>query len=133
MQTRSEPWNASQLLSGGFFGKKGVLKVVAKQLSKTPVLESLFHKVAAGFKSATFLKKTPAQVLFNEYCEIFKNVYFLDHLRVLEKPHWQRNQPREQRNSSKPCKVRRLSFIFYCASSSWLILYSIIPTYSYSM
>ena len=32
-----------------------VPKDVAKLLLKTPVLESLFHKVAAGFNRATFL------------------------------------------------------------------------------
>ena len=47
-----------------FFGKKGVLKVVAKHLLKTPVLEHVFHKVAAGFKFATFLKRDSSTGVF---------------------------------------------------------------------
>ena len=38
-----------------FWTKVFVLKDVAKHLLKTPVLESLFHKVAADFNPATFL------------------------------------------------------------------------------
>ena len=47
-----------------FLVKKGLLKVVAKHLLKTPVLESLFHKVAAGFKSAVFLKRDSSKGIF---------------------------------------------------------------------
>ena len=36
---------------------------------KTPVLESLFNKVA-GLKACNFIKKTPTQVFS---CEIFEN------------------------------------------------------------
>ena len=46
--------------------------------SKTPVLESLFDKVAGAFRKEK--KVTPAQVLFFEYCKIFKNDFFIEHL-----------------------------------------------------
>ena len=36
------------------------------------MLESLFNK----------LKETPTQLVFCEYCEIFKNTYFEDHLQI---------------------------------------------------
>ena len=35
-----------------------------------------------AFRSATLLKKYPAQVLSCEYCEILKNTYFEEHLRM---------------------------------------------------
>ena len=60
---------------------------------KTPVLESLFNKVA-GLKACSFIKKTPTQVFSCEYCEIFKKPFFIEHLRwllllfeVIEKRH----------------------------------------------
>ena len=34
-----------------------------------------------GFRSATLLKETPTQMLSCEYCEIFKNNFFAEHLR----------------------------------------------------
>ena len=43
---------------------------------KTPVLESLFDKVAG-------LKVNTTQMFSCEYCEIFKNNYFIEHLRLL--------------------------------------------------
>ena len=42
---------------------------------KTPVLESLFNKVA-GLKTLT-------QVFSCEYCEILKNTFFIEHMRSL--------------------------------------------------
>ena len=55
------------------FFKVGVLKNFVTENfcnihSKTPVLESLFNKVA-GLKVCNFIKKS-------EYCEIFKNNFF---------------------------------------------------------
>ena len=41
---------------------------------KTPVLESLFNKVAA-LQPCNFIKGTPTQVFACEYCEIVKNTY----------------------------------------------------------
>ena len=58
---------------------------------KTPVPESLFNKVA-GLSPATLLKKrlcescnfiqkdTLAQVFSCEFCKIFKNTFFTEHL-----------------------------------------------------
>ena len=37
---------------------------------KTPVLEFLFHK------------KSPTQVFSYKYCEIFKNTYYEEHMRM---------------------------------------------------
>ena len=49
---------------------------------KTPVLESLFRKVA-GLKACKFIKKKAAtQVFSREHCEIFKNIYFEEDLRM---------------------------------------------------
>ena len=41
----------------------------------------LFDK-AAGPQPRFLLKKTPAQTFFCEFCEIFKNKIFIEHLRV---------------------------------------------------
>ena len=51
--------------------KKLFLKI-SQYWQESPVLESLFNK----------LKETPTQVVFCEYCEIFKNTYFEDHLQI---------------------------------------------------
>ena len=45
------------------------------------MLEFLFNKVA-GLQGCKFIKKTPTQVFSREYCEIFKNTYFEEHLRT---------------------------------------------------
>ena len=45
------------------------------------MLESLFNTVA-GFRPETLFKKeTLAQVLSCNFCEIFKNTFFTEHLR----------------------------------------------------
>ena len=45
-------------------------------VKKTPVLESLFNKVA-GLKTCIFIKiETPIQVCSCEYCEIFRESFF---------------------------------------------------------
>ena len=73
---------------------------------KTPVLESLFNKVA-GLKACSFIKKTPTQVFSCEYCEIFKKPFFIEHLRwllllfeVIEKRHG-------------PCLLTSTVFLFF--------------------
>ena len=52
---------------------------------KTLVPESLFKikLQALGLRPATLLKKTLTQVFFCEFCEIFKNNFFTEHLRWL--------------------------------------------------
>ena len=42
---------------------------------ETPVLESLFNKVA-GLNPTTLLKRDSKKVFSCEYCKIFKNTYF---------------------------------------------------------
>ena len=54
------------------FCKKSVLKS-QQNSQETPVLESLFNKVAGQ-------KETPTQVFSYEYCKIFTNTYFEEHL-----------------------------------------------------
>ena len=44
------------------------------------MLEPLFNKLA-GLKVCILIKKeTPMQMLFCEYCEIFKDKFFIEHL-----------------------------------------------------
>ena len=46
------------------------------------MLESLFSEVT-GLRAWNFiLKKTPTEVFSCEICEIFKNIYFEEHLRT---------------------------------------------------
>ena len=47
---------------------------------KISVLESLFNEVS-GFETCNCIKKvTPAKIFFCEFCEAFKNIYFLEYL-----------------------------------------------------
>ena len=57
------------------FFKIGVSKNFGKSRRKTPVLDSLFNKVA-GLSFVTLSKKPPTQVFSCEICETFKNTYF---------------------------------------------------------
>ena len=60
-------------------------------LSKTPVTKSPSNLLLANVifgssrsqKSCSFIKKTPTQVFFCEYCENFKNIFFIEDLRWL--------------------------------------------------
>ena len=55
---------------------KGVLRIFAKLIGKTPVPESLFQ-------ASNFIKKENlAQVFSCELCEISKNAFFTGHLRT---------------------------------------------------
>ena len=49
---------------------------------KTHTLESLFNK-AAGLKVSIFIKKGIQQLFSCEYCKIFKNRFFIEHLQWL--------------------------------------------------
>ena len=43
---------------------------------------SLSLNQVAGLRPATLLKKIPTQVFSCEFCEIFKNTYFVEHLQT---------------------------------------------------
>ena len=64
--------------------KTGVLKSFAIQIHrKTPVLESLFNKVT-GLKDCILIKKeTPTAVFYCEYCKIFRNSFFIEHIFII--------------------------------------------------
>ena len=47
---------------------------------KISVLESLFNKV-----DSKDIKEAPTQVFSGEYCKIFKNTFFTEHLQLLFK------------------------------------------------
>ena len=47
---------------------------------ETPVLESLFKKVAYR-RPVTLLKKTPTRVISSKCCKTFQNTYFAEHMR----------------------------------------------------
>ena len=62
------------------FYKKGILKNFAKFTEKD-LRQSLFFNKVAGY---SFIKKeTIAQMFSCEFCEIFKNTFFTEHLRWL--------------------------------------------------
>ena len=46
------------------------------------MLEYLSNNVA-GLKAGNLLKRDPTQVFSSEYCEIFENIFFIEHLRWL--------------------------------------------------
>ena len=60
--------------------KKGVLKYIAKVTGKH-LCQNLFFNKIAGLRPATLLKETLARVLSCEFCDIFKNNFFIEHLR----------------------------------------------------
>ena len=70
------------------FRKKGVLTNFTIFLGKH-LWRSHFFKIA-GLQHATLLhrKETPAQVFSSEFCKVFKNTYFIEHLRqpLLQSP-----------------------------------------------
>ena len=69
---RSSPFRCSM--------KRGVLKNSVKFTGKHFYWSLIFNKVATA---CSFIKKeTPVQVLSCEYCEIFKNIFFREHLRT---------------------------------------------------
>ena len=51
--------------------------------SEISVLESLLNKVAELQACNVIKKTTPTQVFSCEYCEVFKNSFFIEHLRWL--------------------------------------------------
>ena len=67
--------------TGVVLQKKMFLKF-HKYHKRTPVLESLFYKVA-GLGLQLYLKETPTWAFSCEIYEIFKNTYFEEHLKRL--------------------------------------------------
>ena len=63
------------------FKEKVFLEILQNSQEKT-CAKVFFNKVA-GLRLVTLLKKTLAQVLFCEFCEISKNTFFTEHLRWL--------------------------------------------------
>ena len=59
--------------------KTGVLEIVSKFTGKHLCQSRLFKKVT-GLRPATLLKKRLAQAFSCEFCEIFKNTFFTEHL-----------------------------------------------------
>ena len=59
--------------------KKSVFKIFAK-FARRHLCQSLFFNKVAGLKPSTLLKNTLAQVFSCEFCEIFKNIIFAEHL-----------------------------------------------------
>ena len=61
--------------------KKGVLKNFAKSTGKH-LCQSLFFNKVAGLTCIFIKKETLAQVSSSEFCEIFKNTFFIEDLRA---------------------------------------------------
>ena len=59
-----------------FFEKLG------KLYRKTSVLESLFNGVSV-FETCNFINKLWQQVFSFEFCEVFKNTYFVEYLQTV--------------------------------------------------
>ena len=60
--------------------KKGVLEILQNSQEKT-CTRVIFKNKFAGLQACNFIKKeTLAQVLSCEFCEIFKNTVFTEHL-----------------------------------------------------
>ena len=61
--------------------KKGVLKNFAKSTGKH-LSQSIFFNKVAGLTCIFIKKETLAQVSSCEFCEIFQNTFFIEHLRA---------------------------------------------------
>ena len=48
-----------------------------------PLYRSLFSNKVAGLQSPNLPKKVPAQVLFCQFCEIFKNNFLKEYWKLL--------------------------------------------------
>ena len=64
------------------FFKIGVLKNFAKFHKTTPVLESLFNKVA-GLKAYTCIRKRPQHSFPVNFTKFLRTPFFIEHLRWL--------------------------------------------------
>ena len=64
------------------FCEKSVLENYTKFTGKH-LWQSPFLNITAGLGSATLLKKILAQVFFCEFCEVFNNTIFTEHLQWL--------------------------------------------------
>ena len=65
------------------FYKKGVLKYFAKFTGKHLCQGLYFNKGARLRPASLFKKETLVQVFSCEFCEIFENTFFIEHLRWL--------------------------------------------------
>ena len=61
------------------FYKKGVLKISKKFTGKRLYRSHFLYKVT-GLRPATYQKETPTQVFSSEFCEVFEDIYFEEHL-----------------------------------------------------
>ena len=60
-------------------------------------------------KACNFIKKeTLAQVLSCEFCEISKNIFFTENIRVTASPYFQSKQEESQKLHSPPTKEKTL-------------------------
>ena len=57
--------------------KKGFAKVAGKH-----ICQSLFFNIVAAHACSFIKKENLAQVFSSEFCEIFKNTFFTEHLRT---------------------------------------------------
>ena len=63
--------------------KKGVLKIFAKFTEKRLFQSLLFNKVAGLRQGCNFIKKEALEQVFScEFCENFKNPFFIEHLQA---------------------------------------------------
>ena len=62
---------------GSVFCKKVFIKNFAKFTGKKSMLESLFNK-DAGLRLLVYQKETPEKVFCFEFCDFFKNSYFVE-------------------------------------------------------
>ena len=59
--------------------KKDVLRNLVK-LTRKHLCKSLFFNKVADLRPAALFKKRPAQIFPHQFCEIFKNTFFKEHL-----------------------------------------------------
>ena len=64
------------------FCKKRCFPEISQNSQKKHLCQSLFSNKVAGLRPAILFKKALAQVISCEFCEMFKNNVFAEHLRA---------------------------------------------------
>ena len=102
------------------FPKRRCLKKLHKNHRKAPVLEYFFKK-AAVWSLRFYLKRTLAQGFSGEFCEIFKNTFFIEYLRWLL---LSVNDYFCTYKTEKNCNILiRLLFVFICLLPLFVTLF----------
>ena len=73
-------WEWIRILCTAKFSYQASTEAVVRRCSVKKLCRSLNFNEVSGWRPATFLRKTSVQVFSCEFCTVFKNIYFIEHL-----------------------------------------------------